>query len=206
MIIFVRKSIKENKMDYTIKNLAILAHRRQKYGEKPYIYHLDSVANIVNSVYKESEYIDGLLCLTYLHDSFEDNNQDEIDAIKNIIQEIYIAPDEIIETIELISDCKGKNRKERKQKTNEKFSLLDPSNISHWLVLVIKSADRFANIIECVNTRNADKYFMYKGEHKEFKKAVYRDAIPEIKHWWQEMDSLLNQSFFCNTIREDFLD
>lgn len=75
-----------------------------------------------------------------------------------------------------ITDGPGRNRKERKQKTYNKMQGIDvngPCNLS----LIVKTADRLANLEESVSDKKNDKISMYVKEHDQFKGAVFRPNL-----------------------------
>ena len=166
--------IKEKKSVLKIikaKEFAGNAHGEQRYGDSLYTVHLEMVYNIVSRY----GFNDNVKVLAFLHDVVEDT-EITVDQIKNSF-DTYIG-----ECVELLTDCDGKNRKERKQKTNKKLS--ETSNND---VLIVKTADRLANIISCIVTKNIGLFKMYQEEHNEFKKAVYRPGVCD--KLWTLLDS-----------------
>lgn len=138
------------------RNFAINAHKDQMYGNHPYVYHLDMTFSFVSNDGR----IEGILA--YLHDILEDT-----DISYNDIEKRFgsIVADSVL----LLTDEPGINRKERKRKTNEKLS--KSSNLS---ALKVKAADRLANTTQSVIENNLSKIKMYLKEYDDFKKAVFR--------------------------------
>ena len=97
--------------------------------------------------------------------------------LHDILEDTKITKDELINEFGLyitnlickISDESGNNRKIRKELTNKKLSLLDEEDISNKYVLIVKAADRLANMIRSVN--NPSLMRMYIREFPEFNKA-----------------------------------
>ena len=145
------------------RSFAIEAHGDQKYGEKPYIHHLEAVVSILEPYGNEAKLIG------YLHDVAEDTHV-SIDEIKSIFGEF------VANCVAILSDELGSNRKERKIKTYEKMSKVTGKET---LALVVKAADRLANIEACISDDNEKLLDMYKNEHQAFTKAVYRSGICE---------------------------
>ena len=156
------------------RDFAIAAHGNQKYGKHPYVYHLDAVAKLV-------EPYD--ICLgpivAYLHDVVEDTKV-TIEDIKNNFD------GNVAEHVLVLTDEPGANRKERKVKTNAKLSFV-PEDLG--LVLIVKAADRLANLRESAKTNNDSKLQMYRNEHGEFRAAAYRKGLCD--ELWEEMDDIL---------------
>ncbi|MCI5147155.1 MAG: HD domain-containing protein, partial [Candidatus Electrothrix sp. AR3] len=135
---------------------ALKHHGKQKYGRYPYAVHLEAVAQIVQ------EYGDTAITLAYLHDVVEDT---EI-SINDIEQEFgqFIA-----DCIALLSDEAGENRKERKRKTYAKMALVSGKA---EIALLVKAADRLANMRACRADKNERLLKIYQAEYPTFKKAV----------------------------------
>jgi guanosine-3',5'-bis(diphosphate) 3'-pyrophosphohydrolase len=157
------------------REIAVIAHKDQMYGNKSYIYHLDMVHKIVRGDY--NEYVE---VLAYLHDVKEDTN-----FPTQVIVKLF--GDYVNTCVDLISDCDGKNRKEKKLKTNKKLSEIGND---YSIVLIVKVADRLANLIECCLTENKSLFDMYQREHVEFKKAVYRKGLCD--ELWLDLDKMIS--------------
>lgn len=72
--------------------LARKYHKNQKYGDKPYFYHLQSVVNVVNTLFPApSELNTKLQIIGYLHDIIEDTNIPHELIVKHYGSEIYDA-------------------------------------------------------------------------------------------------------------------
>lgn len=152
------------------RELAIKAHGDQKYSGEPYIVHLEEVVALLKG-YGETAMIVG-----YLHDVIEDTG-----VTREELADMF--DEHIAACVYLVTDEKGKNRKERKIKTNEKLSLVRPE---YYLALRVKAADRLANISRL--TKND----MYAKEHEAFKRAVYRPGLCE--EYWAMMELILKRS------------
>ena len=120
------------------RHYAIAAHGEQKYGDKPYIHHLEAVVKILEPYGDEAKLIG------YLHDVAEDT----LISIKDIETEFgqFVAA-----CVAILSDEPGANRKERKSKTYEKMLKVTGKE---ELALVVKAADRLANIEACISDKN----------------------------------------------------
>ncbi|UTW46589.1 bifunctional (p)ppGpp synthetase/guanosine-3',5'-bis(diphosphate) 3'-pyrophosphohydrolase [bacterium SCSIO 12696] len=141
---------------YAIKN-----HGDQQYGDKPYIYHLESVVSILQP-YGERAQVIG-----YLHDVVEDTPA--------TFEEIARAFDaDIAKAVAILTDQVGANRKERKRKT---YQIMSRVTGDLEIALLVKTADRLANIQAAVDGGRKDKFAMYAKEHDQFREAVYRPGL-----------------------------
>lgn len=150
------------------REFAIKAHGDQKYGDKPYVYHLDAVAEIVRQSTGDDTGI--LVDAAYLHDTLEDTDVTFGDIAKefNILTACAVS---------VCTDPPGRNRRLRKKSANQQMSQCD-SNMRG--ALIVKAADRLANV------REGTKNDMYAQEHDEFRKAAYRPGLCD--DIWNELD------------------
>lgn len=156
-----------------VRNRAIAVHGNQLYDGKPYVVHLDEVANIVKPWGEHA------VILAYLHDEGEDVNKhlprnERIGSIRSVFG------DKIAREVDLITDEDGKNRRERKTNTYPKLSAAGPDMS---LAIVVKVADRLANV------RHGRLNDMYRKEHPQFKAAAYRPGLCD--QLWREIETIL---------------
>jgi guanosine-3',5'-bis(diphosphate) 3'-pyrophosphohydrolase len=152
---------------------AIGAHGEQRYGVHPYAHHLDGVAAIAKP------YGEAAVVAAYLHDTVEDTLATPADI------ESRFGP-HIAACVSLLTDAPGADRQERKAKTYAKLAQVAGSLES---ALVVKAADRLANVRACVNDSNERLLQVYRSEHEAFRRAAYRPALCE--PLWSELDALL---------------
>lgn len=145
------------------RSFAIAAHGEQKYGDRPYIEHLEAVVDILKPYGEEAAVIG------YLHDVVEDTSE-SIDNIQSVFGEFVAG------CVAIITDEQGKNRKERKTNTYQKLAGVTGKES---LALIVKAADRLANIEACLAENNAGLLRMYEKEHEVFARAVYRPGLCE---------------------------
>jgi (p)ppGpp synthase/HD superfamily hydrolase len=157
------------------REFAIGRHGDQKYGVHPYSFHLDQVARIA------SDYGDDAEVIAYLHDVVEDT-ETTIDEVESLFGSL------VAECVHILTDEAGENRKERKAKTYEKMSKVSDEL---ELALVVKAADRLANLRACVADNNMRLFQVYNKEHEAFKKAVYRANLCE--PLWEEIEGIANR-------------
>lgn len=157
------------------RKYALRAHGGQKYGEEPYVNHLDEVVLLL-APYGETAQIVG-----YLHDVVEDTE----------VTRVQISTDwhdPISRLVGLVTDEHGRNRRERKDLTNDKLRRVTGLDTT---ALIVKAADRLANLRRSAKDVAGGKLDMYRREHPAFREAAYRpDLCDEL---WAEMDGIINQ-------------
>jgi (p)ppGpp synthase/HD superfamily hydrolase len=150
------------------------AHKDQMYGNIKYIYHLMEVRNRVCNYGETCE------ILAYLHDIVEDTNI----SLEEIQKEFG---EKVAECVYVITDPKGKNRKERKSKSNIKLSFTTIKE-----VLIVKPADRLSNTINSLYN-NEGLFEMYKKEYPAFRAAVHREGLCD--DLWEHLDRVNKMEF-----------
>lgn len=157
------------------REFAVRAHAGHLYGLEPYVVHLDAVASILAGFGRDA------VIIGYLHDVIEDA------GVKK--EEICAAFGEFVsECVLILSDEKG-SRKERKERANKKLSMVGEE---YHLALIVKAADRLANVSACVNGRDTKKLSMYAREQTEFKRAVFRAGLCD--EIWSRLDDLFSMA------------
>jgi guanosine-3',5'-bis(diphosphate) 3'-pyrophosphohydrolase len=156
---------------------AITAHRDQRYGEHPYTYHLDAVADIVRRAWPESEQA---LAVAYLHDVLEDTD----------VPASWMAAEfgwAIAWQVDCLTDPVGATRTERKSLLHAR---LREAGGFYRIALLVKSADRLANVRECVKN-DPQRLATYRDEHAAFRAACFREGLCD--EIWAELDGLLRE-------------
>jgi guanosine-3',5'-bis(diphosphate) 3'-pyrophosphohydrolase len=156
------------------RSFAIEMHGGQLYGDRPYSFHLDQVAEIASSYGHQAE------TLAFLHDTVEDTSA-TLDEVRERFGSF------IADCVALLTDQPGENRKERKAKT---YAKLAEVNDERQLALIVKAADRLANVRACVADGNERLLSVYRGEHEVFKLAAFRAGLCD--ELWGELGSLLS--------------
>lgn len=172
------------------RDFAVRAHKDQKYGSDPYAVHLDAVAALVSSLGPDwtrlkPRAVTELLIVAYLHDVVEDTDVAREDIESRFGETVAAA-------VDLLTDCPGKNRKERKAKTYARLAAVDEH--SDWpgtLALVVKAADRLANMRACARDGNKSLMKMYIKEHVDFRRAAFRSELCDLL--WDEIDDLVRR-------------
>jgi (p)ppGpp synthase/HD superfamily hydrolase len=161
-------------MNLNAREFAIAAHGNQMYGVHPYSVHLDAVASIARKYGETAEVV------AYLHDVVEDTE------VK--LEEIEVKFGCLIsKCVSILTDEPGQNRKKRKSKTYAKMALVKGEES---LALLVKAADRLANMRASISGNNYNLVEMYKSEYPAFKSSVYRKYLCE--EIWRELDLLHN--------------
>ena len=147
------------------------AHQNQSYDIYPYMYHVKKVAKIAEDL----GYDESIVISCILHDTMEDGRLSYNDIKKSFGKEIA-------EIVYLVTDEKGRNRKERHEKTY-------PLIATNWKAVVVKVCDRIANM-EHSYYNNEGKFSMYLGENKEFRNALYKED-GETRRVWDRLEVLI---------------
>jgi len=151
------------------KEFAIAAHGEQKYGDLPYSYHLEKVAEALERFgYNDPE----LISAAWLHDVVEDTDT----TIEEVRKEFG---DRVAELVFAVTNEPGINRKERHSKTYIKIKKLSDA-------IVLKLADRIANTESSIETKSK-LLGMYKKEFPHFKEALKGTQALEM---WDYLESI----------------
>lgn len=154
--------------------LAKESHLNKTYGDYPYIFHLESVVDVLLSLgYAEEE----ILICCVLHDIIEDTsvtyNEIKDRFGKNIAEIVYSVTDEL-----------GRTRKESKHKTYSKIRKNKKS-------IVVKLCDRISNIEKSI-LYDSKKLKMYLDEDISFKKGIYNESTLDYTRCaWEKYNELI---------------
>lgn len=162
----------------TARSFAVAAHGEQMYGDRPYAYHLDAVAALLAPYGEEAQVVG------YLHDVVEDTEATAAEVAARFGEHVAAC-------VSLLTDEPGYNRKERKAKTYAKLAQVHGRA---ELALVVKAADRLANVRACVADRKRNLWEVYRSEHAVFKNATYRAGLCD--PLWSELEVMLSESAF----------
>jgi len=160
------------------RNFAIKMHKQQMYGDKPYLYHLEKVVKNLKN-YGELACVIG-----YLHDVVEDTET----TIKDIEKEFGLL---VASCVSILTDEAGKTRKERKQKTYAKMAKINQHSDEH-LALIVKTADRLANVEESIHQNNKRLINIYLEEHNTFRQSVYRENLCD--DLWEKLENMIQKT------------
>lgn len=157
-------------------------HGDQKYGHKPYLYHLDAVLSVAFEFGITDE---DIIIATLLHDVVEDT-----EVTREQVSERF--SNRVGDLVYAVTNEPGKNRKVRAKKTYPKILGIEGA-------VKLKLADRIANVRSCwleaqeqdANKRNKSLIGMYKKEYGGFRKALKQDLDSVESAMWNELDKLL---------------
>lgn len=166
--------IKENK--FNIIDFVTKKHGSQKYGDKPYIYHIlgvNAVCDRFINKYEWSEYDKDVIKKSIMcHDLLEDTDTTKEELISLFGEDVY-------KVVFNVSGF-GNNRKERNTNAYSKIPNDDRS-------IFVKLCDRISNVEESIGN---DRLFnMYRSENDNFKKNIFNGKFLEM---WGRLDELFN--------------
>ncbi len=160
-------------MKQKARAFALLHHGDQRYGTHPYIHHLEAVAVLA------SPYGADAVVIAMLHDVIEDTCVTKADV------EVEFGKC-VADCVEILTDEEGVDRADRKTKTYKKMAGVSGEL---ELALVVKVADRLANVRSCVADNNVRLLGVYRSEHEVFRRSVYRAGLCDLL--WDELQYLV---------------
>lgn len=159
------------------REVACAAHGDQRYGDRPYSFHLDAVAALLERFGPTHQVVG------YLHDVLEDT------AAK--VEDLSRRFGPLVATcVSLLTDGQGSSRRERKATTYARLGAVSAAS-EEAIALVVKTADRLANVRQCAASDGGSREMLdvYRREHAAFRAAVHRPGLAD--ELWQELDGLL---------------
>ena len=160
-----------------VREWAEFAHQDQKYGNEPYVHHLQEVHGIIG-IEHETDLLSFEAVqraqIAFLHDVIEDT-----DVTVELLEQVF--GKHVARQVDLISDKPGVNRKARKAALYDVLSFIGTDDRD---ALIVKTADRLANI-RAAHAGNPGLLKMYRKEHPQFVDAVHRKGI--LTDAWLEM-------------------
>jgi len=158
-----------------MKNLALREwaasrHGEQRYGDEPYVSHLDEVAGVAEEFFPGDEQLQEA---SYGHDLLEDT-----DATEQELRDAGFGA-EAVKDIAAVSDPKGMTRAEAKKVS---LPAIRARGIS---AIKLKLCDRVAN------ARRGGKLAMYRKEQALLESHLYDESHVELAPIWQHLRELL---------------
>lgn len=164
------------------RTYAAKAHAGQTYGDsQPYTVHLAAVVTIVDGLNDSLLAGSFLRDVAWLHDILEDTPVTVTELENRFGHTVALA-------VQMVTDPEGPNRRERKAVLNANLRALDPRLEDARAALLVKAADRLANVRACVAAGDS-RLKMYRREHEAFRAAAHRPGLCDAL--WSELDSLL---------------
>lgn len=155
----------------TAREFAIKAHGDQKYGEHPYVYHLDEVAAVLREFGVTSQ---GLQEAAYLHDVLE-----ETPKAYHMDSMVWFPSSEGY--VWCVTGI-GNSRQERNASAYFKIAGNKPATR-------LKLADRIANVRACIRFNDERRLKMYRDEYPGFRAALWREWDAEAM--WACLEGLM---------------
>lgn len=156
---------------------ALVAHGDQRYGEYPFIVHLEDVAERAFACGLDVD----IITAAYLHDVLEDTQTPREELAR-------LFGEKVTTLVEAVTNKPGKNRAARHAATY-------PALRDNPSALALKLCDRLANTASCYewalhqDHRNTKLLKMYAKEYDEFRTLLYRDG--EWPVLWTALDNLM---------------
>ena len=159
--------------------------RNQKYDDKPYSFHLDSVHDFglkyIHLIPEQFRFI--AIASLRMHDLIEDTGE-TFNNVKDFCLskfESKAAGETIAEITFALTNEKGRTRKDRANAAYYKGIRETP------LATFIKVCDRLANASHS-KTTSSNMISAYRKENEHFKKELYKE---ELKEMFDELDEIL---------------
>jgi len=166
------------------RDVAIVLHGPQPYGEHPYKKHLQDVyEELCNAGVKDIAVLDA----SWIHDVFEDTPITREAILKMGLPDRETTEESLDIALAVTDEPGFSNRKLRKAATYPKIKALPKA-------ILVKLADRVANVKACVEDGFSDKFWMYHKEHSDFKNGILReqqDLGEEEKKLWAALEHQL---------------
>ena len=141
-------------------------HADQRYGDQPYMTHIDDVVFILKKWGEKTSFpgfaVNQCIIAGYLHDTIEDTT-----ATPDMIAALF--DNEVAGIVMRVTDAEGSNRKERKLRSYPKMA-------EDVRAVAVKVADRLANVRACKETDKKAMLKLYQSEHKEFMQQLIIDT------------------------------
>jgi (p)ppGpp synthase/HD superfamily hydrolase len=185
------------------REFALEAHGDQKWGDKPYSYHLDGVVDILSdfvdphlpnmepSSRAEAQW---LKAVGYLHDTIEDTEVTFLDLKREFTTSVALG-------VFALTNESGENRKEKFAKTYPKIK-------ANPIAYVVKLADRIFNMRKGINgykTHGNTIVQMYVKEYESFRENLFEasnwfshDTNAITSNMWVELDRLYEEAKSLN--------
>jgi (p)ppGpp synthase/HD superfamily hydrolase len=154
------------------KEFAIAKHGTQKYGDRPYSYHLAQVSQVLAEFGYAGD--EAIMAAGWLHDVLEDTPT----TYEMLVSEFG---KETADIVWAVTTEPGGNRVDGFRKTAIKIQ-------SNKKALIVKLADRIANT-EASLQSNPKLYKMYVKEFPLFKELLYNPQDVELMPLWNRLES-----------------
>ena len=163
------------------REFAIIRHGNQKYGDRPYSYHLALVSQVLSDFGYAAD--EAIAAAGWLHDTLEDTETE---------YEVLVSEfgKETADIVWAVTNEPGGNRVDRFRKTALKIQ-------SSKKALILKLADRIANT-EASLQSNPKLYKMYVKEFALFKELLYNPQDVRLILMWNRLEQLNQKNSTLN--------
>lgn len=129
--------------------IAVGAHGDQKYGGRPYKYHLQMVVDMVNHLYPESPRLEELVQVAWLHDVLEDT-----DTVPGDLLDVGFS-NAVVTAVTALSKLES-----------DKCNLTEYYNrvATHKLAMKVKIADTLANLTQSTKEGSVKRVIKYSNQ------------------------------------------
>jgi (p)ppGpp synthase/HD superfamily hydrolase len=158
------------------RELALRAHASQLYGKRPYRVHLEAVQAVLARFGIDDEVV---RAAAWLHDVIEDNPDVHRADLERSL------PEDVVAIVDACTDGEGQSRDERKKRPLR----LIPNTPN---AVLVKLADRIANVEASVEDRDEGRLAMYRLEHDTFADALRESpSRPSAEPMWSHLEQIL---------------
>jgi hypothetical protein len=181
------------RLEHQAKALALSAHAKDAYDQRPYQVHLHLVLEMIRNVggWDPRHSVEGreLILAAWLHDTVEDTKV-SVDLLRWMFGESLAL---LVDAVTKIDRASGLDDSQR-----EKQSILKVRN--HRLGPALKAADRLANVVYGFSTGSLKS--KYRDSYPMFEKKLrFLATSPEERKMWQVLDQVLIQEKLPRRLR-----
>lgn len=164
------------------RRVALAAHGEQRYGDEPYGVHLEAVVVVLRRFGVES---DLLLAAGWLHDVLEDTALGAAELRAALAGHEAEAIERILAIVDACTDGVEGNRAARKERVYRLAPLVPGA-------VVVKLADRIANVEASRAAADVGRMRMYRGEQGEMMRRLGPGKGDVERSMWAHLEVLLD--------------
>lgn len=161
------------------------AHAGQKYGEdQSYYFHLKATVDVLTRFLAAEHLMSGpLTAAAWLHDTMEDTAVKYDDLF-------HFFGERVANIVDAVTDRAGENRRARHLATYPMVRYIGGDD-----AVLVKLADRIANVEYSLATKDSGKVRMYRKEYDDFQALIGRaNATHHIEvQMWAHLDTLMEK-------------
>ncbi len=161
------------------------AHAGQKYGKDlPYYFHLESTVDVLTRFLAAERLMSGpLTAAAWLHDTMEDTAVKYDDLFR-------FFGERVANIVDAVTDRRGENRAARHRATYPMVRYIGMDD-----AVLVKLADRIANMEYSLASQDRGKVRMYRREWVDFQNLIGRmNATHRVEiQMWAHLDTLMEK-------------